>query len=182
MRVGNTFSGGFRDTFDPPTRGRRRAAAARGWVGVDARARAAARFRFVTTHLEAYTPEIAEKQMKQLLAGPLESKQRQSILIGDFNSDPKPAATTTAAPTRTPSAYRAAIDADFFNPLPRRETCCFAEDLHATAEKLDSWIDHIVVRPRDARRCARRSSARARPSASAACGRRTTPASSPRCA
>jgi endonuclease/exonuclease/phosphatase family metal-dependent hydrolase len=146
VRAGNPFKGGFRDTFDPDTQVGK-AKQARGWVGVDARL-GSRRFRFVTTHLEAYSPEIADKQMKQLLAGPLKSKRRQAVLMGDFNSDPKTGASDERGAERAPNAYRTAIDAGFFNPLPRRETCCFAEDLHSTAEKLDSWIDHIVVRPR----------------------------------
>ena len=42
----------------------------------------------------------------------------------------------------------ATLDAGFFNPLKRRETCCFGEDLTKTGERLDSWIDHVVTRPR----------------------------------
>ena len=38
----------------------------RGWVGVDGKL-AKRKFRFVTTHLEAYSPDIAQKQMEQLL-------------------------------------------------------------------------------------------------------------------
>ena len=48
---------------------------------------------------------------------------------------------------RSQSAYLTAIDAGFKNPFPRRNTCCFAEDLRQTNDKLDTWIDHIVVRP-----------------------------------
>lgn len=146
VRVRRTFRGGFRNTFDPPTVigvARQR----RGWVGIDAR-RGSRRFRLVSTHLEAYSPEIGEKQMKQMLAGPLKSRRTQSILIGDLNSDPKTGGEDSRGAERTPSAYNAAIDAGFFNPLPRRETCCFAEDLRPTGERLDSWIDHIIVRPR----------------------------------
>jgi endonuclease/exonuclease/phosphatase family metal-dependent hydrolase len=145
VRVRRSFRGGFRDTFDPPTVvGTARQL--RGWVGVDARL-GERRFRFVTTHLEAYDPAIGDKQMKQLLAGPLKSKRRQSILVGDFNSDPKTGGQDSRGAQRAPSAYRTVLDADFVNPLPRRETCCFPEDLSTTSQ-LDSWIDHIVVRPR----------------------------------
>jgi endonuclease/exonuclease/phosphatase family metal-dependent hydrolase len=145
VRAGKTFAKGFRDTFDPPTPvgvARQK----RGYVGVDARL-GNRRFRFVTTHLEAYDPAIGEKQAKQLLRNELASKRRASILVGDFNSDPKTGGEDSRGAERTPSAYNAIIDAGFFNPLPRRETCCFPEDLH-NSSKLDSWIDHIVVRPR----------------------------------
>lgn len=137
VRLGRSFQGGFDDTFDAPTQvGLARSP--RGWVGVDAKIGGRG-FRFVTTHLEAYSAEIATKQMQQLLKESLASRTRQSILVGDFNSDPKDAA---------PSAYRTALDAGFFNPFPRRATCCFDEDLTQTTKKLSTWIDHVIVRPR----------------------------------
>ena len=145
VKLGKTFQGQFTDHFDVKTNAGL-AQQLRGWVGVDGRL-AGRRFRFVTTHLEAYSAETADKQMNQLLAGPLASKKRQSILVGDFNS--APAGNTSASGTeRKDSAYDSAIGAGFVNALPRRSTCCFAEDLHNTNEKLDTWIDHIVVRPR----------------------------------
>jgi endonuclease/exonuclease/phosphatase family metal-dependent hydrolase len=145
VKFGKTLRGGYRDTFDVPTQvGLARSP--RGYVGVDARL-GRKKFRFVTTHLEAYSPAIAEKQMDQLLAGPLKSRKRRSILVGDFNSDPKAASGDRDA-ERAPSAYAAAIDKGFKNPLKRRETCCFAEDLRQTGEALDQWIDHVLVRPR----------------------------------
>lgn len=145
VTTGKTRTGGFTKTFDVPTQvGLARSP--RGWVAVDAKVGGRA-FRFVTTHLEAYSPDIADTQMKELLRKDLASKKRTSILVGDFNSDPKTAGTDDRGAERKASAYATALDAGFFNPLKRRETCCFAEDLRSTGEKLDSWIDHIVVRP-----------------------------------
>jgi endonuclease/exonuclease/phosphatase family metal-dependent hydrolase len=140
------FTGGFKETFVVPTQVGN-VDSPRGWAGIDGTI-AGRKFRFVTTHLEAYSPEIADTQMKQLLSSPLKSKTRQSILVGDFNSDPKDASTDDRGAERDPSAYASALDAGFFNPLKRRETCCFAEDLTLTTERLDSWIDHIVARPK----------------------------------
>ncbi|HWT94770.1 MAG TPA: endonuclease/exonuclease/phosphatase family protein [Solirubrobacteraceae bacterium] len=145
VKTGKTHTGGYTKTFDVPTQvGLARSP--RGWVAVDAKVGGKA-FRFVTTHLEAYSPEIADTQMQELLRKDLASKKRTSILVGDFNSDPKTTGTDDRGAERKPSAYATALDAGFFNPLKRRETCCFAEDLRSTSEKLDSWIDHIVVRP-----------------------------------
>jgi endonuclease/exonuclease/phosphatase family metal-dependent hydrolase len=145
VKLGKAFKGGFTKTFDVPTQvGLARSP--RGWAGVDGTLNGR-KFRFVTTHLEAYSPAIAETQMAQLLKQPLASKKRQSILVGDFNSDPKNASTDDRGAERTPSAYGTVLQAGFTNPLPRRETCCFAEDLRQTGEKLDSWIDHVVTRP-----------------------------------
>ena len=147
MKVRKTFRGGFTDHFDPPTPvGVARQL--RGWVGVDGTL-AKKKFRFASTHLEAYSPAIANQQMQQLLktGGPLGSRKRRSILVGDFNSAPAGNANDRGT-QRDANAYYSAIDAGFRNPLPKRRTCCFAEDLHTTAKPLETWIDHVLVRPR----------------------------------
>jgi endonuclease/exonuclease/phosphatase family metal-dependent hydrolase len=147
MKVNKTFRGGFADHFDPPTPvGVARQL--RGWVGVDGTL-AKKKFRFVSTHLEAYSPDVADKQMQQLLksGGPLGSKKRESILVGDFNSAPGANANDRGT-SRDASAYYSAIEKGFRNNLPRRRTCCFAEDLHSTADQLETWIDHVLVRPK----------------------------------
>jgi endonuclease/exonuclease/phosphatase family metal-dependent hydrolase len=139
VKVRKTFSGQFKDHFDPPTPVGV-AHQLRGWVGLDGTL-AKRKFRFVSTHLEAYSDAIADKQMHQLLksSGPLGSKKRQSILVGDYNADPADAGA---------NAYKTAVKAGFRNNLPRRKTCCFAEDLHSTADQLETWIDHVLVRPK----------------------------------
>jgi endonuclease/exonuclease/phosphatase family metal-dependent hydrolase len=147
MKVGKTFRGGYTNHFDPPTPfGVARQL--RGWVGLDGTL-AKKKFRFVTTHLEAYSPAVADQQMQQLLSskGPLGSKKRKAILVGDFNSAPGANANDRGT-NRDANAYYRAIDAGFRNPLPARKTCCFAEDLHSTADQLETWIDHVLVRPK----------------------------------
>lgn len=147
VKVGRKFSGQFRNHFDVPTQVGV-AQQLRGWVGVDATL-AKKKFRFVSTHLEAYSPAIADQQMNQLVkpGGPLASKKLRSILVGDFNSAPGSNANGRGA-ERKDNAYDSAIGAGFYNPLPKRKTCCFAEDLHSTADQLETWIDHVLVRPR----------------------------------
>jgi endonuclease/exonuclease/phosphatase family metal-dependent hydrolase len=147
VKVRKRFSGQFAKHFDPQTV-RGVAQQLRGWVGVDATL-AKRKFRFVSTHLEAYNAPIADQQMKQLLAsgGPLASKKRRSILVGDFNSAPGANANERGT-QRDASAYYSAIDAGFRNPLPKRITCCFTEDLRNPARKESTWIDHVLVRPR----------------------------------
>ena len=147
LKVRKTFRGQFTNHFDPQTPvGVARQL--RGWVGVDGTL-ARKRFRFVSTHLEAYSPAIADQQMQQLLSksGPLGSKKRKSILVGDYNSAPGANANDRGT-TRTDNAYDSAIKAGFRNDLPRRKTCCFAEDLRSTAKQLETWIDHVLVRSR----------------------------------
>jgi endonuclease/exonuclease/phosphatase family metal-dependent hydrolase len=147
VKLGKSFKGGYKNHFDPPTV-RGPAPELRGWVGVDATL-AKHKVRFVSTHLEAYSPAVANQQMQELLksSGPLGSKKRASILVGDFNSAPGANANDRGT-QRKDQAYDSAIHAGFYNPLPRRKTCCFAEDLHSTADKLETWIDHVLVRPK----------------------------------
>jgi len=147
VKIRKRFTGRFAHHFDPPTV-RGAAQQLRGWVGVDATL-AKKKFRFVSTHLEAYSPAVADQQMQELLAsgGPLGSKQRRTVLVGDFNSGPGANANDRGT-SRDASAYYSAIDAGFRNPLPRRSTCCFGEDLRSTGDRLETWIDHVVVRPR----------------------------------
>jgi endonuclease/exonuclease/phosphatase family metal-dependent hydrolase len=146
-RIRKTLRGGFSNFLTVPTQVGA-AEEKRGWVGVDGTL-AGRKFRFVTTHLEAYSPDIADKQMQELVksSGPLGSKKRQSILVGDFNSAPTQNANDRGT-SRDASAYYSAIDRGFRNPLPKRATCCFAEDLHLTTDRLETWIDHVLVRPR----------------------------------
>jgi endonuclease/exonuclease/phosphatase family metal-dependent hydrolase len=146
VKITKSFSGGFKDTFDVPTQiGLARQT--RGWVGVDGKL-AGRKFRLVTTHLEAYSPAIAAKQMTQLLGSTAKSKKRNTIVMGDFNSAPGANPEDDRQADRASSAYLTALDAGFKNPFPKRNTCCFAEDLRATTDTLDTWIDHIVLRPK----------------------------------
>ena len=147
VSIKKSFRGGFRNILKVPTQAGT-AEQKRGWVGVDG-VLAKRKFRFVTTHLEAYSPDVADKQMQELLksSGPLGSKKKQSILMGDFNSAPAGNANDRGT-NRADSAYYSAIDGGFRNQLPKRKTCCFAEDLHSTADRLETWIDHILVRPK----------------------------------
>lgn len=146
VKVRRTFRGGFNYTFDPPT-AVGTARQLRGWVGVDG-VLAGRRFRLINTHLEAYSPEHNERQMKQLLRGVARAKRRPTLLVGDINSGPDAEGTDDRQAERTPSGYRAALAARFRNPLPKTNTCCYAEDLRSTSEPLDEWIDHILLRPR----------------------------------
>jgi endonuclease/exonuclease/phosphatase family metal-dependent hydrolase len=144
VKFGKTFRGGFTEHFDPPTPVGV-AQQLRGWVGVDARL-GKKRFRFITTHLEAYSADTGEAQMEQLLRGVAKSKKRRTILVGDFNSAPGANANDRGT-SRDASAYYSAIDAGFRNPMRKRLTCCQPEDL-SQSKPFESWIDHIVVRPR----------------------------------
>lgn len=77
----------------------------RGWISVDAKLRGK-KYRFVTTHLETFSPDYQAAQTNELLAGPLNT-ELPVVLAGDLNSD-----------AHTPSwaggpAYGILIAADF---------------------------------------------------------------------
>ena len=57
----------------------------RGWISLHAKIRGKS-YKFVTTHLETFSPDIQAGQTNELLAGPLNS-DRPVILAGDLNSD-----------------------------------------------------------------------------------------------
>jgi endonuclease/exonuclease/phosphatase family metal-dependent hydrolase len=123
----------------------------RGWAGADVTIKRA-KLRFVTAHAEAYSPDLAEAQLQEILDGALKNKKRQSILVGDFNSDPNDAGDGRGT-DRDPSGFAAVTEAGFKNAIPRRtNTCCQAEDLRESSgynlPLFDEWIDHIMVRPK----------------------------------
>ena len=125
VKVRKTFRGGFSNILRVPTQVGV-AEQKRGWVGLDGTL-AKKKFRFVSTHLEAYSAQTADQQMQELLksSGPLGSKKRQTILVGDFNSAPG-ANSNERGTNRDASAYYSAIERGFRNLLPQRKTCCFA--------------------------------------------------------
>lgn len=57
----------------------------RGWISLDAKYRGR-NFRFVTTHLETFSPDYQAAQTNELLIGPLNTTL-PVILAGDLNSD-----------------------------------------------------------------------------------------------
>jgi endonuclease/exonuclease/phosphatase family metal-dependent hydrolase len=57
----------------------------RGWISLQVRTRDSA-YKFVTTHLETFSPEIQAAQTNELINGPLVS-DLPVILAGDLNSD-----------------------------------------------------------------------------------------------
>jgi endonuclease/exonuclease/phosphatase family metal-dependent hydrolase len=139
VKVAKTLKGNFADklTVNVPSGP---IESLRGWTAIDARAGERS-FRFVNTHLEAYGGELREKQAKQLLRGPLASKKKDIILVGDLNSD-----------TRDPNPEGLAIKAirgagfvDAFKKAPA--TSGQDEKLDNPTSKLKRYIDHIMSRP-----------------------------------
>ncbi|MGK2937138.1 MAG: endonuclease/exonuclease/phosphatase family protein [Solirubrobacteraceae bacterium] len=142
VSTGKTYKGRYSKTFIVPTQAGT-ANSKRGWVAVDAKVGGKS-FRFVDTHLEAYGGDIREAQAKQLLGsgGPLTSKKKNTILVGDLNSDPRDAAADAAA-------YKAIAGAGFVNVFGKLPATSGQNELvNNPTSTLKSSIDHILVRPK----------------------------------
>jgi hypothetical protein len=113
----------------------------RGWASVDVTVRGKT-FRFLTTHLEAFSPEIQVIQANELLAGP-GNTSLPLIFAGDFNSNANAFDTAT---------YGNLIDAGFvdawsqIDPLDPGYTCCEAANLLNANPSLDTRIDLVLMR------------------------------------
>jgi hypothetical protein len=113
----------------------------RGWASVDVTVRGKT-FRFLTTHLEAFSPEIQVMQAIELLAGPGDTSL-PLVFAGDFNSNANAFDTAT---------YGNLIDAGFvdawsqIDPLDPGYTCCEAANLLNANPSLDTRIDLVLMR------------------------------------
>jgi endonuclease/exonuclease/phosphatase family metal-dependent hydrolase len=139
VKIGKTLKGNYKDrlTVNVPTGPIQ---SIRGWTAVDAKAGNRA-FRFVNTHLEAYGGELRDKQAQELLKGPLASKKKEIILVGDLNSDARD-------PNPDGLAFRTVRKAGFvdaFKSAPA--TSGQDEKLDNPTSKLTRYIDHIMSRP-----------------------------------
>ena len=115
----------------------------RGYVALDARV-SGRTWRFVNTHLEAFSSEVRQAQARELLAA-LEGETLPLILSGDLNSD---AGAPQGDPSRevydllTSQGYEDAWQ----DGAGTGATCCQASDLRNAENGLSVRIDHIFVR------------------------------------
>ncbi len=114
----------------------------RGWVSVEAKL-GKSRFRFVTTHLEAFgDPKIREAQAKELTKGALKTKE-QVILVGDLNSGA--AADNEPEKPGDELAFKA-LSKFGMHENGARQSCCY-ESLTDAGAKLDHTVDHVLSKP-----------------------------------
>jgi len=108
----------------------------RGWASVDVKIRGK-RFRFVTTHLEAFTPAVRNPQAAELLAGPAHT-ELPTVVVGDFNS----------GPGADLGAYGIVLGGGFSDGWQDGAglTCCHAVDLHNPDPTLTKRIDLVLTR------------------------------------
>jgi len=113
----------------------------RGWASIDAKVRGK-KYRFVNTHLEAFSPVAQVAQARELLDGPADARI-PVVLVGDFNS---------AADGSTTPTYQMLLDDGFTDawsqaiPGEPGYTCCQAADLRNAASLLDERIDLVLFR------------------------------------
>ena len=110
-------------------------AAPRGWASVDVKIRGKS-FRFVTTHLDAFSPLVRNAQAAQLLAGPA-ATDLPVVVVGDFNSGP--GFDPTAYGTLTSGGL---TDMWVDGPV----TCCHGVDRQDPSVPLTKRIDLVLTR------------------------------------
>jgi Endonuclease/Exonuclease/phosphatase family. len=137
VKISHVRSADFSNQLTIPTRAVGPVQTNRGWNALDATV-GGARFRFVNTHLEAYSPDVRLKQARELVRGPLRSR-RTVVLVGDLNSGPK-----LPKPEDRPP-YLAIARAGFVEERTNRFSCC-VDDLHSGV--WDHNVDHIMSRPK----------------------------------
>jgi len=108
----------------------------RGWASVDVTMQGSS-FRFVTTHLDAFSSQIRNAQATELAsigaASPL-----PVVLVGDFNSGP-------GTDTGAYDVLAAGGFADAWTE-PDGLTCCHAVDLHDSDPTLTKRVDLVLIR------------------------------------
>ncbi len=115
----------------------------RGYAALDAEV-SGSTYRFVSTHLEAFSSEVRKAQAAELIAV-LEGETLPLIVAGDFNSD---AGAPQGDPSRTvhdlliSHGYEDAWRGD----PGTGATCCQAPDLRNAESGLTWRIDHVLIR------------------------------------
>ncbi len=147
LRIRRRLGANYAVSFDVPTQiGTLRSR--RGWTAIDGALRGR-RFRFVNTHLEAFSDAVRLAQARALAAGPVR-KRGTVIVAGDLNSDP------TGATGANPAAYnvfRSAGLRDSWllrNPKGSGNNCCLKQETLTDPPPgpFDHRVDHILAKGR----------------------------------
>jgi endonuclease/exonuclease/phosphatase family metal-dependent hydrolase len=144
VKVKNSRSGNFKAGLQVPLNSIGATAnVKRGWVSTDATVKGAP-FRFVDSHLEAYSEAIGTEQAKELVAkrGPANYKG-QTVLVGDMNS-----ALNTDNSDPIDALIKFGFGDTFFQKTRKNTpTCCQAENLLNQASELKTRIDFVLAKP-----------------------------------
>lgn len=120
----------------------------RGYTAVDVR-KGDRKFRFVNTHLEAFSAFFRKNQATELIApGGITDTDLPVILLGDLNSDPDDLSSDpNPVPTDNNAAYETVVNAGFVDRGVTVPTCCHDADLrNDPPAAFTSRIDHVLSR------------------------------------
>jgi endonuclease/exonuclease/phosphatase family metal-dependent hydrolase len=111
-----------------------------------------AKFRFVNTHLEAFSAFFRNAQASELVVSGVMDHPKQTILVGDLNSDPDDPSVQgppfSPVPTANAAAYGQFTGDGFVDVGVTVNTCCHADSLlNPPPASFSSRIDHILSRP-----------------------------------
>jgi Endonuclease/Exonuclease/phosphatase family len=111
-----------------------------------------AKFRFVNTHLEAFSAFFRNAQASELNVSGVLTSSKPVILVGDLNSDPDDPTVQgppfSPVPTANAAAYNTIADEGFVDVGVTVNTCCHDDDLlNPPPAAFSSRIDHILVKP-----------------------------------
>ena len=121
----------------------------RGWVSADVTVNKRT-FRFVNTHLEAFSTGHRALQALELVQGPATAGQPNVVLVGDINSSPTDSTPPSPPfPAGLPTARNVLIGLGGFTDTsgPAGPTCCHADNLPNPTANFTSRIDVVFTRP-----------------------------------
>jgi endonuclease/exonuclease/phosphatase family metal-dependent hydrolase len=119
----------------------------RSWLSVDGKVRDNKTFRFVTTHLEVYNPDIQVAQAQELISD-LADRSMPVILAGDFNSNANRDVgdVTDTYPDLLKAGFHDIWTA--LHPGVPGDTCCQDAELSNPDSELYERIDLVLTRGR----------------------------------
>lgn len=122
-----------------------------GWVDV---AVGSARMRFVNTHLESQSSQLARAQAEELLNGPAGNTSLSTVIACDCNSNPASPAARSSLPIGSGAAYRLITDGHGFSDLwlqqPGRDgggnTAWLSELVNDETADFERRVDLVLAR------------------------------------
>jgi len=120
----------------------------RGWVSANVTVNKRS-FRFVNTHLEAFSTGHRALQAVELVQGAATAGQPNVVLVGDINSSPSDAVPPSPPFPPLPTARNVLLGLGGFTDTsgPAGDTCCHADNLLNPTANFTSRIDVVFSRP-----------------------------------
>ena len=126
----------------------------RGYAWADV-AVGSAKIRFVTTHLESQSAQLARAQAEELLSGPAGNASLSTVIVCDCNSNPASPAARSAVPIGSGAAYRLITDGRGFTDLWLQQagaagpgnTAALSELVNNETARFNRRIDLVLAKP-----------------------------------